>query len=145
MRFWGAQATADPRVGAGGVPGVPADAWQWPSSIRVPVGSLGLCRDQQVGSHRVSAQSQPKVFQSLPTPVCRDCEEGEEESWLSEATKLILPSVTEEGAVSFLSSDGMDHWGTRCITSLCSFSLWWCGNKSLFFMNFSNVFSQLKP
>ena len=41
---------------------------------------LGLCRDQQVGSHRVSAQSQPKVFQSLPTPVCRDCEEGEEES-----------------------------------------------------------------
>lgn len=77
MRLWGAQATADPRVGAGGT-----EYQQMPDNdphqYEVPVGSLGLCRDQQVGSHGVSAQSQPKVFQSLPTPVCRDCEGGEE-------------------------------------------------------------------
>ena len=45
-------------------------------SLWVPVGSPGLCGDQQVASHGIYARGQPKGLEGLPTPVCRGCEGG---------------------------------------------------------------------
>ena len=75
------------------------------------MGSPGLWGDQQVASHGVCAQGQPQGFKGLPTPVCRGCKGGKRGGLGQSSSSVILPYVTEEGAVSLLRSEGPGQLG----------------------------------
>ena len=99
------------------------------------MGSASLGRDQQVASHSVSAQSQPKGFGGLPTHVCSGGKGGGRGGLRQSSSKVILPSVIEEGVVSLLRSEGLGRFG-ELVCSIFSTMAW--RFISAFFRNISN-------
>ena len=133
-------------MGVGRLPAVLSGALQPPCLLRVPVGSPGLCRDQQAASQGLSAQGQWKGSQVLLTPVCSHVREEEEGPWARAAARLLSGpcpaacpggrkggwSVFEEGTFSLLSQLAWASWGNWCVASLASCSLQWHGDSLLF-------------
>ena len=88
-----------------------------------------------MASHGICAQGQKKGFEGLPTPVCRGCEGGGRGGLRQSSSKVILPSVIEEGVVSLLRSEGLGRFG-ELVCSIFSTMAW--RFISAFFRNISN-------